>query len=146
MTLKDLDKQVAFIKGHVEKSTEHLQYSYKKIKLLGPGYDIEDLEILETYESFTSRFLRLSDIITRKLLRVLVLKDDPSYSGGFMDFLNQSEKLSFITDARKWWIVRSLRNKEAQEYTAKDLVNYFEDVKLHTDFVLHEARALVEKI
>jgi len=75
------------------------------------------MEALETRESFTSRFSLLSDIIAKKLLRSLVLKGDPSFRGSLMDFLNQGEKLGYISDANRRWAVRSLRNKEVHEYS-----------------------------
>lgn len=125
MTLKDIEKQIMITKVHVEKALIHLEYSLKKINQISIDFDIEDFELLETFESFTSRFARLSDIISKKLVRSLVLKDDPSFSGGLMDFLNQAEKLGFISNANHWWIIKSLLNKEAHEYTEEDLRKYY---------------------
>jgi len=146
MTLNDIQKQIDQTKTHVLKAKSHLEYSLDKINVIPVDFSLDDDEILETFESFTSRFARLSDIISKKLIRSLILKDDPSFQGGFMDNLNQAEKLGFISDAKKWWIVRSLRNKEAHEYTDEDLKKYFQTIKLYSEFVLEETSNLLKKI
>jgi hypothetical protein len=146
MTLKDIEKQIIATKSHLEKALIHLEYSLSKIEKISKDYDIEDFEILETFESFTSRFSRVSDIMAKKLVRSLVLRDDPSFSGGLMDFLNQGEKLAFISDANHWWVIRSLRNKEAHEYTEEDLRGYFSTIKTESIYVIDETRALLKKL
>lgn len=146
MTLNDIQTQIDQTKILVLKAIKHLEYSLKKVNSISSNFSLDDEELLETFESFTSRFSRLSDIFSKKLLRSLVLKDDPSFQGGFMDNLNQAEKLGLITDAKKWWIVRSLRNKEAHEYTEEDLRNYFQTVKQYSGFVLSESKNLLKKI
>lgn len=85
-------------------------------------------------------------VMAKKLIRSLVLKDDPSFNGGLMDFLNQAEKLAFISDANHWWIIRSLRNKEAHEYTEADLKNYFRTIQAESQFVIDETRNLLQKL
>jgi hypothetical protein len=146
MILNDLEEQINSTKQHVEKAIRHLEYSYQKIKSIPENFDLEDYELLESYEAFTSRFARLSDIVAKKFIRSLILKDDPSFHGGFMDNLNQAEKLGLISDARQWWTVRSLRNKEAHEYSEDDLRQYFKTIKEQTQFVLKEAKGLLQKL
>lgn len=146
MTLKDVEKQINAIKDHVEKALSHLEYSLRKIQHIPSDFNIEDFEILETFDSFTSRFARLSDIMAKKLVRSLVLKDDPSFNGGLMDFLNQAEKLGFISDANHWWVIRSLRNKEAHEYTEEDLRSYFSTIQKESSFVISETKNILTKI
>jgi hypothetical protein len=145
MTLIDIQEQIDQTKIHVLKAMKHLEYSLQKINSIPSDFSLEDEELLETFESFTSRFSRLSDIFSKKLLRSLILKDDPSFQGGFMDNLNQAEKLGFISDAKKWWVIRSLRNKEAHEYTDEDLRNYFHTIKDFSEFVLSETKNLLKK-
>lgn len=146
MTLKDIQKQIQSTKEHIKKALAHLEYSLEKVSKFPSDFDVEDLEVLETFESFTSRFSRLSDIMAKKLIRSLVLKDDPSFSGGLMDFLNQAEKLDLISDANHWWTVRSLRNKEAHEYTEEDLRKYFQTIQTESKFVIDEVKQLLKKL
>lgn len=146
MTLKNLELQIQSTKKHIEKSLSHLEYSLNKVTKISESFDVDDVEILETFESFTSRFARLSDMMAKKLIRSLVIKDDPSFNGGLMDFLNQAEKLGLITDANHWWVIRSLRNKEAHEYTESDLRKYFSTIKHESKFVISETKNLIQKI
>lgn len=146
MTLKDIEIQIQGTKEHIIKALAHLEYSLNKISKFPTDFDIEDFEFLESLESFTSRFARLSDIISKKLIRSLILKDDPSFTAGFMDSLNQAEKLGFISDAKRWWVIRSLRNKEAHEYTEDDLREFFLTIQKQSHFVIREAKSLLLKI
>lgn len=146
MTLNDIEQQIKQTKTHVEKAMGHLEYSFQKVQGIPFNFSPADEDSLESFESFTSRFARLSDLVSKKLLRSLIYKDDPSFQGGFMDFLNQAEKLGLISDAKKWWVIRSLRNKEAHEYTDDDLKNYFQTIKTYTSFVLDETHTLLKKI
>jgi hypothetical protein len=145
MTLKDIEEHIQASKSYIEKALTHLEYSLNKINSITDNYNIEDFEILETFESFTSRFSRVSDIMAKKLVRSLVIKDDPSFSGGLMDFLNQGEKLGFISNANHWWVIRSLRNKETHEYTEQDLRGYFKTVKDESVFAINETKLLLKK-
>ena len=146
MTLKDIEKQIQSTVEHIQKALNHLEYSLDKVSKFPKNFDVEDLETLETFESFTSRFSRLSDIMAKKLIRSLVLRDDPSFNGGLMDYLNQAEKLGFISDANHWWVVRSLRNKEAHEYTEEDLRKYFETIQVESRFVIDETKTLLKAL
>jgi len=146
MTLTDIQKQIDATMEHVQKVLLYLEFSLKKIDAIPENFDVNDYDLLEVYESFTSRFARLSDIVATKLLRSLVLKDDPSFRGGFMDLLNQAEKLKLISDARTWWVVRSLRSKEAHDYTDDCLKMYFKSIKIHARFILDETKILLKKI
>jgi len=146
MTLNDISVQISETIPKIEKALKHLEYSFRKISKFPVRFDIEDLEILESFESFTSRFSRLSDIFSAKLLRSLILKGDPSFKGSLSDFLNESEKLGYISDSKRWWAIRALRNKEAHEYTDEDLRKYFEAIKAESIFVVSETKALLKKL
>lgn len=149
MTLNDLEKSIQNEKAKVQKALRHLIYSLNKIQAMGQEIkleDLEDLEKLEIWESFTSRFSRLSDITSKKLIRSLVLKGDPSFRGSLIDFLNVAEKLGYITNTNRWWAIRSLRNKEAHEYTDEDLVNFFKVIKDESGFLISETENLLKKI
>src|SRR5438093_9871949 len=67
-------------------------------------------EDLEAWESFLSRFARVSDLFLAKYLRTYVLREDPGFRGSMRDFINQAEKLGLIDDAEAWLAVRELRS------------------------------------
>ena len=52
------------------KAIGHLEYSYKKIQHIPPDIDTLDEEGLETWESFSARFCRVSDIFLSKYIRM----------------------------------------------------------------------------
>jgi hypothetical protein len=146
MTLNDIEKIIQSEKLKVQKALNHLQYSLNKIAGLETDIDLENLETLEVWESFTSRFSRLSDIVAKKLVRSLILKGDPSFRGSLIDFLNVAEKLNYITDTKRWWAIRALRNEEAHEYTDEDLIKFFQALKHESDFLISETQNLLTKI
>ncbi len=141
--LKDLEKQIKKTTEELQFALKHLEYSYSKVKKLGlPA--LEDMESLETWESFTFRFSRVSDLFCKKLLRTLVLQGDPSFRGSLMDLLNQSEKQEFISNSNRWWNIRALRNKEAHEYTRSSMIPFFEAILSETDFLISEVKSLLK--
>jgi hypothetical protein len=146
MTLNDIDIQIQETTPKIAKALSHLQYSLNKVTKFPKNFSVDDLEVLESFESFTSRFSRVSDIFCKKLLRSLILKGDPSFTGSLSDHLNQAEKLGYISNSKHWWAIRSLRNKEAHEYTEEDLKKYFEAIINESKFVISEVELLLSKL
>lgn len=107
------------------KAIAHLEYSYKKIQQIEPDTSKMDDEDLETWESFSARFCRVSDIFLTKYVRTFVLAQDPGFTGSFRDFLNQAEKLNLLDNVELWMSIRELRNISAHDYTDKDLALFF---------------------
>ncbi len=119
------------IKDDLKKSLNHLDYSFKKslkIDLTKSALSEEELEVLE---SFSSRFVRSSDLIVSQLLRLKTLELDPAFRGSLIDTLNTSEKHRWIESAATWMRIRELRNNSAHEYSDDDLkLLYGEFLKL----------------
>ncbi len=109
----------------LEKALAHLEYSYQKVQTLPTEVEALDDETLETWESFATRFARLTDIFLSRYLRTRVLAEDPGFTGTLRDFLNQGEKLGVLDDAHRWMGIRELRNITAHEYSENDLGHYF---------------------
>jgi hypothetical protein len=91
-----------------------LDYSYEQCLKIGikASYTYEELDRIE---SFTSRFARLSDILTQKLFR-LIARIELEDSGTVRDRINQAEKRGLIDDADIFAQIRILRNDIAHEY------------------------------
>lgn len=108
------------------KALTHLDYSFNKVR--GLPYDTEKLdeESLETWESFSARFSRVSDIFLTRYLRTMILINDPGFSGSLRDFVNQAEKLGIVDNANAWMAIRELRNISAHDYSESDLTAFFE--------------------
>ncbi len=122
----DLKKQ---IEESVKKAQGHLSYSFNKIKTLKLE-EIEgaDEELLETLESFSSRFSRLSDIVISKYLRFLTYEADPGFRGTVIDTLNLAEKQGWIDSAKNWRRIRELRNVAAHEYTSEEYAKLYSEL------------------
>lgn len=99
------------------KAVGHLEKSYKKAIKLPILLSKNDDDSLETWESFTSRFARVVDIYTTKVLRAKVLDADPGFDGAFKDLLLLAEKTKLIDSAEIWLKLRALRNIQAHDYT-----------------------------
>lgn len=119
------------------KALQHLSYSYNKIQKLPTDAKNLNEEALETWESFSARFARVTDIFLTRFLRAYVLTNDPGFEGTLRDYVNYGEKLGIIDDARAWMGIRELRNITAHEYSDNDLTQFFEALKMETPRLLN---------
>lgn len=81
-------------------------------------------EELESFDSLTSKYNRLSDIFTQKVLRtVWILLHEPFVP--FIDMMNKCDKMLIIRSADQLIEIRDMRNQIAHEYipeAIRDLV------------------------
>lgn len=124
--MSNLEQFLEIRKRQLNKALDRLSYSYQKVKNLSLSTEALDDEALETWESFSARFARASDIFLSQYLRVAILVTDKGFQGTMRDFLNIGEKLGLIDDAEAWMNIRELRNLSAHEYTEEDLKIVFE--------------------
>lgn len=115
-----------------------LACSYDKVKRLSAQFSLLDDDSLETWESFASRFSRLTDIFLSRYLRVRILEVEPAFRGTFRDAIDQAEKLSIVTNADKWFSIRELRNKAAHDYDDDDVEAFYRSILVETPFVMAE--------
>jgi hypothetical protein len=127
--MTDLTPHLDTQKRKLSKALEHLGYSYKKVLSLPCNIEKLDEESLETWESFSARFSRVSELFLARYLRTRILIDDPGFSGSFRDFVNQAEKLEIIENANSWMQIRELRNIAAHDYSEKDLAQFFDTLR-----------------
>lgn len=126
----------------VRKALHHLAYSFAKVQKLSDEPTSLSEDQLETWESYASRFARTSDLITTKLLRALVMHDDPGFSGSFRDILDRSEKLGLIVSADEWIKIRALRNVSVHDYSESDLKLIFAQLRELAPIILNCSRLL----
>ncbi len=116
----------------------HLDYSRNRLFAL--AVDNEWVACLESrpeeaerLEAFVSRFGRMQDTISDKLLPrwLLALAERP---GSLIDTLNRAERLGVIENALQWVAMRQLRNKLVHEYLG-DPAEFAESLLLARDFV-----------
>ena len=104
-------------------ATEVLVYSLDKCSKIGikPQYEPEELE---SFESFTGRFARLSDILIQKIFR-LIDEIDLDTQGTIRDRINRAEKKELISSADLFVEIRMVRNDIAREYLPEAIKEIF---------------------
>lgn len=117
MTLPDaLETKIL---GDLRSALPHFKYSLAKVQRIEFKADWDE-ETLETLESFSSRFARLSDLYSARFLRFKLKQSDLGFRGSLIDALNLAERLELLESARDWARIRELRNVAAHEYSADD--------------------------
>lgn len=105
-------------------------------------------ETEESLDALSSKFSRVSDIFTQKVLKTLifVLRED---APTFLDRMNLCEKLGIIPSAEEIIAIRDLRNIIAHEYLSENLIEiYMEIIKLSDDLlkaIIQTERFLIER-
>jgi len=75
----------------------------------------QDINLAERVDAFVSRFGRLQDTVSDKLLpHYLSMLGEPT--GAAIDNLNRAEKLGLIGSTDIWMALRNLRNQMVHEY------------------------------
>lgn len=105
---------------------EVLLYSFNKCSAIGIKETYEPEE-LESFESFTGRFARLSDILIQKIFR-LVDELDLDSQGTIRDRINRAEKKKLIVSSDVFVEIRMVRNDIAHEYLPEAIHGIFEKV------------------
>lgn len=131
---------MVYQKSEILSALDYLIYSWNKIQNLSAEAQNFDPETLETWESYASRFARVSDIFLSKYIRTRILSADPAFRGELRDFVDQAEKAGVVSSADQWMEIRELRNKIAHEYSKSDLSKLFKDLMKVTPFLISEIK------
>ena len=117
--LSELEQQT---RRKFSKALAHLASSVlKTAPLVGRPLDgLSENELVEL-EGLAGRFGRAADLATRRLMRLLILKDDPDFDGTVRDLFNRCEKLGYIDSTPRWMKMREDRNKVVHEYEEIEL-------------------------
>lgn len=110
----------------LEKSVHTLSLSLKKSKNIGTKAEYS-FEEMETFDSFTSKFGRTSDLYTQKILRTIWILLHEGFLP-FIDMLNKAEKLSLIESADQLLEIRDLRNQITHEYIPEAITELIPEV------------------
>lgn len=117
-----LDEQL----GLLENATKILKYTYNNVKNIDINENCNQDEI-DQLELLSSRFARLSDILIKKIFR-LIERIDLDDEGTIRDTLNKAEKKGLIKSAETFTEIRILRNDFAHEYIPEAMTEIFVDV------------------
>ncbi len=111
-----------------------LVYSFNKCSAIGIKENYEPEE-LESFESYTGRFARLSDILIQKIFR-LVDELDLDSPGTIRDRINRAEKKELIASSDIFVEIRIVRNDIAHEYLPEAIRDIFGKVLSLTPHLL----------
>ena len=116
--MSEMQSLFSQLQSNIERAAKKLLETYRKInQSLVPLPEDDQEELLEV---LTSRFARLSDLYTQKLLNFFFkLLQEPDLS--FIDKCQRLEKLGIIEDAKLLYAIRALRNQIAHEYAQDQL-------------------------
>jgi hypothetical protein len=95
-------------------------------KSIGLGRDYSLVELIHL-EALMSRFAKLSDLLIRKIFR-LIDKLDYEPQETIRDSINRAEKIGLIESAAIFSVIRETRNAIAHEYILEDLSGLYKDV------------------
>jgi hypothetical protein len=118
----------------LDDAKEVLVYSFDKCSSIGIK-DTYKPEELESFESFTGRFARLSDILIQKIFR-LVDELDLDSQGTIRDRINRAEKKELIASSDVFVEIRMVRNDIAHEYLPEAIHDIFGKVLSLTPHLL----------
>ena len=107
-------------------SMESLSKSVNKCESIGikTAYSFEETESID---SLTSKFARVSDIYTQKVIRgIWVLLHEPFVP--FIDSMNMAEKTRIVSSSDAMLQIRDLRNQIAHEYLPEILKDLMKEV------------------
>ncbi|SJM88953.1 conserved hypothetical protein [Crenothrix polyspora] len=96
---------------------------------------------LERLESLSSRFARLSDLLTQKMMR-LIDELELTPDGTLLDRIQRAEKRGWVESASYLLQIRELRNLIAHEYAADRMSEIYQAVATLTPTLL----AIVPKV
>lgn len=104
----------------LKKASDTLRYSYKICSGIGikPAYDEEERD---RFESLTSKFARLSDLIIKQCIKAIDVLDLDEAPETMRDAINRAEKKGTISSADNFVEIRKLRNSISHEYAVSDL-------------------------
>ncbi len=106
-----------------EKAADHLRYSLERTRGLFPERDW-DAEELERLEALASRFSRLSDLLTQRIMR-LVDDLELTPANTLLDRIHRAEKRGWVDSAERLVRIRELRNLIAHEYAADKIAEIY---------------------
>jgi hypothetical protein len=110
--LNNLDKAAAYLATSIDRSSG-----------LAGRSDL-GAEELERLESMASRFARLSDLLTQRVMRLM---DDLELTpeGSMLDRIQRAEKRGWVQSAQDLVRIRELRNLVAHEYAADRMAELY---------------------
>ncbi len=147
LLLKLLKKELVTM----DRAISNLKYSLKKAERIDLSKELSADEF-ELFDSFSSRFLRLYEVLVNTVIRTILIIVNES-GDTYLDNLHTSEKLSLITSTKDIDEIRKLRNQVAHEYLDHEWKEIYEKLLKQAPLLLSSctlsdtyARRLIQKL
>ena len=130
-------KMLDTFRVHLERAAARLEVSLDRTK----GIDTKtvDENEIDALESLISRFARTSDILLRKVWRLLMkLVEDET--GTIIDIVNFAEKMGFV-EAAAMNQIRQTRNRVTHDYVMDEISEVTEAIRKQSPVLLDAIRA-----
>jgi len=135
----------------MDRAISNLKYSLKKAERIDLSKELSADEF-ELFDSFSSRFLRLYEVLVNTVIRTILIIVNES-GDTYLDNLHTSEKLSLITSTKDIDEIRKLRNQVAHEYLDHEWKEIYEKLLKQAPLLLSSctlsdtyARRLIQKL
>ena len=128
----------------LHKSMENINYSLGKVQRIDLEADLS-ADDFELFDSFSSRFLRLYEVLFNRVIRTtlaLLRESQPTV----VDNMNKAEKLNLITSATEFDEIRKLRNQVAHEYLREKWIEIYHNLLLYTVPLLKSCQMALQVI
>jgi len=147
LLLKLLKKELVTM----DRAISNLKYSLKKAERIDLSKELSADEF-ELFDSFSSRFLRLYEVLVNTVIRTILIIVNES-GDTYLDNLHTSEKLNLITSTKDIDEIRKLRNQVAHEYLDHEWKEIYEKLLKQAPLLLSSctlsdtyARRLIQKL
>jgi uncharacterized protein YutE (UPF0331/DUF86 family) len=125
MTQKEYVENLFEVLEQLDEALSWLDRSHGICKEIGIKEKFK-AEEYDSFETLTSRFARISDMVIQKVFRSID-KIEFEKEGTLLDVLNRSHKRGLINSIDEIREIRELRNDIAHEYAPTDLKDLFGD-------------------
>ena len=119
---------------HMAQAADYLGFSYERSREIIHRTDWTP-EQMERLESLASRFARLSDLLTQKIMRI-VDELELTPEGTLLDRIHRAEKRGWVDSAADLVRIRELRNLIAHEDAADKLHELYQAIIVLTPQLL----------
>lgn len=128
----------------LKKAQKHLLFSFQKAKTIDIHKDDFSEEEFEVLEAMCSRFARVSDMLVKRIFRLIDQIELEDKNLSIIDRIANAEKRKLINNELDFRNIRELRNEIAHEYRDQQYKEFFEDV-LGLVSILNDSISRVEK-
>lgn len=122
--------------SRLSKAKKTLDYSYNICKDIGVKDNYTEEE-KDRFESLSSKFARLSDLIFKQAFKTIYIFELEDLPETMRDSINRAEKKELIQSAATFIEIRKMRNKISHEYVEEeDLLAIYKFVYQNTPIIM----------